>query len=76
VRLGATIRAYRHQRGLTQAALAAKTGLHRTYIGRLERGLYDPSLLNLHRIAQVLQVPLSHLVQPLDTLPPVAEDVS
>jgi transcriptional regulator with XRE-family HTH domain len=75
-RLGATLHAYRHQCGLTQAVLAVKTGLHRTYIGRRERGLYDPSLLNLHRIAQGLHVPLSRLVQPLDAPPPPAEEPS
>ena len=67
--LGETITHYRERRGLYYRARPAY-GLHRTFVGRLERGLYDPSLLHLLRIAQGLQVPFTALVLPLNWLPP------
>ena len=68
--LGTTIRHYRLARGLSITELARRTGLHRTFIGHLERGVHDPSVLHLWRIAQALQVPLTALVQPLNWIPP------
>lgn len=68
--VGAQIRQYRQERGLSITELARRTGLHRTFIGHLERGVHDPSVLHLWRIAQALQVPLTALVQPLNWIPP------
>jgi transcriptional regulator with XRE-family HTH domain len=67
--LGATIRAYRHQRHLTQEVLAAQTGLSLTYISQVERGRRNVSVLALLGIAAVLQVPVGILLQPLETRP-------
>jgi transcriptional regulator with XRE-family HTH domain len=50
-------------RGLTQAKLAEQCGLHRTFIGSVERGERNLSILNLRRIAKALRVP------PADFLP-------
>ena len=53
--LGATIRQYRQQRGLVQAALATTTSLSHTYITEIEQGHRNLSVLSLVRIADALR---------------------
>jgi transcriptional regulator with XRE-family HTH domain len=53
------IRALRLAQGISQEALADLAGLHRTYIGAVERGERNITLLNANRIADALGVPLS-----------------
>ena len=61
--LGGRIRRARAARGLSQQALADKTHLSRIYIAKLEGGeRRAPSLTTLQRIARVLGVKLSELV--------------
>ena len=55
--VGFRIRERRIAAGLTQAALAEKCGLHRTFIGSVERGERNVALLSLRRIAASLRVP-------------------
>jgi transcriptional regulator with XRE-family HTH domain len=75
--LGATLRQYRQQRGLTHKALAAKTGLDNSYIGEIERGERNVSVLNLVRLADALELSVSPLLAPLGTCqslsPPLSE---
>ena len=59
--LGERIRVRRLARDLTQAQLGDHCALHRTFIGSVERGERNLSILNLRRIARVLRVPLSDL---------------
>jgi DNA-binding XRE family transcriptional regulator len=66
-RLGATIRQYRRYRGLTQRALAERTGLNVTYLGEIERGVRNLSVLTLLRIADALQLRPSRFLRPFDT---------
>jgi transcriptional regulator with XRE-family HTH domain len=54
-RLGAHIRTLRHGRGLTLVRLAEATGLSHPFLSQLERGLAQPSLSSLRRIAVALQ---------------------
>ena len=65
-RLGATIRHYRRQRKLSQKALAALSGCDTSYLSGIEQGKRNVSALLLLRIAQSLQIPVSHLMAPLD----------
>ncbi|HYV48445.1 MAG TPA: helix-turn-helix transcriptional regulator [Myxococcaceae bacterium] len=60
-RFGARIRAERERRGLSQEEFAARAGLHRTYLGGVERGERNLGLLNVFRIARALGVPPSTL---------------
>jgi transcriptional regulator with XRE-family HTH domain len=53
---GARMRALRQQRGLSQEELALSCNLDRTYIGSVERGERNISLVNIHTIAAALGV--------------------
>lgn len=55
-RFGARIRELRVAAGLSQENLASRCGLHRTYLGGVERGERNVGLLNIHAIAKALGV--------------------
>lgn len=58
---GGRVRAKRTSLGLSQEKLAFETGLDRTYISGVERGVRNPSLIILEKIAKGLKVSLSEL---------------
>jgi transcriptional regulator with XRE-family HTH domain len=60
---GQRLRALRKQRAFSQESLALACGLDRTYIGGVERGERNISLINIHRIAEALGVPASELLK-------------
>jgi len=60
--LGLRIRDYRLAKRWSQLELARRCELHRTFIGSVERGERNVSVLNLRRIAKVLRVPLSEVM--------------
>lgn len=62
---GERIRAQRLKRHLSQEDLGELAGLHRTYIGHLERGEVNPSLLNILRVAAALEIDVAPLVRDL-----------
>lgn len=62
---GAAVRARRLEVGLSQEALAVEAQLHRTYIGGIERGERNVSLVNIVRIAEALQTTASALTRDL-----------
>lgn len=55
-RVGANLRRYREARGLSQEAFAEAIGVHRTYMGGLERGERNITLRSLERIARWLEL--------------------
>lgn len=59
--LGQTIRQRREFLGLSQENLASATGIDRSHMGRIERGERNVTLLNLLRIADVLEWSLEQL---------------
>jgi len=58
---GERVRALRLAIGLSQEELAFKSGMHRTYLGGIERGERNPSLRNIAAIAKALGVTLPQL---------------
>lgn len=59
--LGLAIRAERSKIGLSQEALAYDIGLDRSYMGGIERGEHNISVINLLRICDRLEISLSGL---------------
>lgn len=60
--VGKNVRRIRQQRRMTQEKLAFEADLDLTYIGGIERGRRNPSLLAMARIAGALSVPLVKLL--------------
>ena len=61
-KVGDRVRARRTALNLTQAQLAEKCGLHRTFVGSVERGERNVALLSLRRIAQALRATPAELL--------------
>ena len=59
--IGAVVREFRERAGHSQERLSADCGFDRTYISRVERGIINPTVSRLWRIADVLETPLSKL---------------
>lgn len=59
--LGERIRQLRIQKGFSQEDLGMKAKIHRTYIGSVERGEQNVSIINIERIARALEVSLAEL---------------
>jgi len=61
-KLGKNIKKYRNHQSLSQEELAEIIGMHRTYIGMIERGEKNPTYLTLLKIARGLKINISELV--------------
>ena len=61
-KLGRNVRRLRKQRGLTQEDLAFAAEIDLTYVGGIERGKRNPSLMVMARIAEALSVSLPKLL--------------
>jgi transcriptional regulator with XRE-family HTH domain len=61
--LGQEIQRRRIEKNFSQEYLAEITGLHRTYISQLERGLKSPSVRVLNHITRALNVKMSEFFQ-------------
>jgi transcriptional regulator with XRE-family HTH domain len=63
-RLAANLRRLRQSKGIAQERLAWEAGVDRSYCGKIERGEANPSLNVLCRMADLLEVDVSALLQP------------
>jgi transcriptional regulator with XRE-family HTH domain len=72
--VGRNLRAYREAKGLSQEAFADELGVHRTYMGGIERGERNLTLKSLERIAARIDLDPLTLLQPpeAESTPPSA----
>ena len=64
--VGINTRRFRKVRRLSQEALAFECGLHRTYISGVERGIRNPTVVILEKIATALEIPTWRLLDDRD----------
>ena len=62
--VGENLRRYRQDRGFSQEAFADELGVHRTYMGGIERGERNLTLRSLERIAECIDVDPRELLTP------------
>ena len=62
--VGRNLRAYRMERGLSQEAFAEVLGVHRTYMGGVERGERNLTLKSVERMAEKLEMEGLELMKP------------
>jgi transcriptional regulator with XRE-family HTH domain len=61
--LGDVVRDVRLEKGVSQEGLAYASGLDRTFISAVERGVRNPSLLSVYSLADALGVPVDRLLK-------------
>ena len=61
-KFGEKVREERLKRGLSQEELATRAGVHRTYIGMIERGEKNITLLNIKKVAKALDLSIDKLL--------------
>lgn len=76
--LGLRLRELRKAAGLTQEQLAGRAKMDYKYVGALERGERNPTLFNIERIADALEVPLQDLFKagPKRAVPSAQVDIA
>lgn len=62
ISFGKRVREERMRRGYSQEQLAERAGLHRTYIGMIERAEKNITLMNIEKVARALGVRLTSLL--------------
>ena len=62
-RLSDKVKKARKKVGLSQEALALQAGINRSYVGQIERGIGNPSLLVLVKLAATLQIDVADLMK-------------
>jgi transcriptional regulator with XRE-family HTH domain len=67
LQVASAVRDLRHVRNLSQRQLAARMGVPRTYISKIENGKAMPTLSSLDRLARALQVDISALLRDAPT---------
>ena len=61
-KFGKRVRAERTKKGISQERLGEIAKVHRTYIGMIERGEKNITLINIEKISKALNVPIKNLV--------------
>lgn len=65
-KFGEKVRSERLRQGLSQEELAYRAGVHRTYIGMIERAEKNITLVNMSKIAKALNISITELVSDLN----------
>jgi transcriptional regulator with XRE-family HTH domain len=65
---GDALREIRKERGISQERLALDSGLDRTYVSLIERGAQSPTLRTVGKVAEVLKVKPSEIIQRMESL--------
>lgn len=65
---GKAVRACREALDISQEELAARSKLHRTYVAGVERGIRNPSLKSIIKIAEGLGLPVSALFRHMESM--------
>ena len=63
VKFGENVKSARKERGISQEELASIAGLHRTYIGMVERGEKNITLINILKLSRALDVTVGQLLE-------------
>ena len=63
LKFGSRVRELRNKIGLSQEQLSFKADLHRTYIGMIERGEKNITLINIQKLADALEVDVTELLK-------------
>jgi transcriptional regulator with XRE-family HTH domain len=63
IQFGQTVRQERVKQNLSQEKLASRAGVHRTYIGMIERAEKNITLENIEKIAKALRIKVSDLLK-------------
>lgn len=61
--LGMAIKTERSSLGISQEELAYRAGIHRTYLSDMERGVRNPSIDSIAKVAHALEVPVARLFE-------------
>ena len=72
--VGRNLRAYREAKGLSQEAFADELGVHRTYMGGIERGERNLTLKSLERIAERIGTDPLTLLRPTERASTTSND--
>ena len=62
-RLSESVKKARHKIGLSQEALALQAGINRSYVGQIERGIGNPSLQVMVKLATTLELDIADLLR-------------
>jgi transcriptional regulator with XRE-family HTH domain len=62
IKFGQKLREIRHKKGLSQGDIARALGVHRSYISGLERGVRNPSLLTVQKVAKAIKINAKDLI--------------
>ena len=66
VLLGKNLRKAREARGWSQESLALRSGVHRTYVGAVERGEYNVTFLTLRKLTKSVGITLRDAIRGID----------
>lgn len=66
IAFGERVRKLRKEKGISQEELSFRADLHRTYIGMIERGEKNITIVNIEKIAKALEVSIDKLMSGLE----------